>query len=301
MRLLVVTAADDGFMPLLRGLVESLQQWTPRPFTDLACFDLGLTPASLEWVGSYAAHVVAPRWDLPVAALERSTHPQWRALTVRPFLPQYFPGYDIYLWIDADAWVQERFAIDWYVTVAAKGPLAVTPEIDRAYRRHPGMVHWRTTRMRACFGPQAENRALWDRYYNAGAFALRADAPHWDRWAAWFRAGLDATGGRVCCDQTALNQAIWTEDLPVAPLPALCNWLCHLATPAFDPRRGRFCEPILPAQPIGILHLAADSKDRVLKLRGDGWERPITLRFPGPVGLAGAGSPASAGPEPERS
>jgi hypothetical protein len=42
MRTLVVTAADEAFAPLLRGLVASLHQWDPRPFTDLACLDVGL-------------------------------------------------------------------------------------------------------------------------------------------------------------------------------------------------------------------------------------------------------------------
>jgi hypothetical protein len=280
LRTLIVTAADEAFVPLLRGLVESLQQWTPRPYTDLACLDLGLSAANRDWVARYAAHVIEPGWDLGVDEQARTAHPEWRALTARPFLPRYFPGYDVYVWIDADAWVQERFALDWYTILADKGQLAITPHVDRAYRTTPHLIHSRMSRMRAYFGPEAEKRTLWDRYFNAGVFALRADAPHWAIWATWFRAGLDATAGKLCCDQTALNQAIWMDRLPVAPLPALCNWLCHLAVPAFDPRRGRFCEPILPRNSIGILHLAADSKDRVLALRGDGWERRITLRFP---------------------
>jgi hypothetical protein len=285
-RTLVVTAGDDHFIELLRGLVESLQQWTPRPYDALACFDLGLSAPNRAWLERHAAHVVAPGWDLPVAAAEQAAHPALRALTVRPFLPRYFPGYDVYLWIDADAWVQERFALDWYIAIAAGGSLAITPEVDRAYRGGPGPLFWRTSRMRAYFGAPAEDRARWDWYFNAGVFALPAAAPHWARWAERFAQGLATTAGKLCCDQTALNYAIWTDGLPVHPLPALCNWLCHLATPAYDPRRGRFCEPLLPGQPIGILHLADVSKDRVLTLRGEGHGRRITLRFPG-VGATG--------------
>lgn len=281
LRTLVVTAANDAFVPLLRGLVESLQQWTPRPCADIACLDLGLSPENRDWVALHATHIVQPEWDLPVDERVRAAHPEWRALTARPFLPRHFPGYDIYLWIDADAWIQERFAIDWYTTLAGTGQLAATPEVDRTYQITPDVIHWRASRMRAYFGPQAEQRLLWQTYFNAGVFALRADAPHWAAWARWFRAGLDATAGTICCDQTALNHAIRMEGLAVAPLPALCNWLCHLAVPGFDPRRGRFCEPVLPGKSIGILHLAGPSKDRVLALRGEGPERRITLRFPG--------------------
>jgi lipopolysaccharide biosynthesis glycosyltransferase len=283
MRTLVVTAADDAFAPLLRGLVESLQMWAPRPYTNFACLDVGLSAENRSWVARYAAHIVSPGWDLPVDAQMREAHPAWRAMTARPFLPHYFPGYDIYLWIDADAWLQEPFAFDWYNALASKGPLAAVPEVDRAYRIPLDVVEWRTSRMRAYFGPQAEQRTLCDRYFNSGVFALRAGAPHWTQWAKWFRTGLDATAGKVCSDQTALNQAIWEEGLPVAPLPALCNWLCHLAVPVYDPQRGRFREPVIPGNPIGILHLAGVSKRYVITLRGEGVERRITLRFPGPA------------------
>jgi hypothetical protein len=44
--------------------------------------------------------------------------------------------------------------------------------------------------------------------------------------------------GTQCCDQAALNYTVWTERLPVHPLPALCNWTCHLAIPAFLARNG---------------------------------------------------------------
>jgi lipopolysaccharide biosynthesis glycosyltransferase len=283
MRTLIVTAANEVFMTQLRGLIASLRQWEPRPFTDLACFDLGFTPASRAWVTRHAAHVVAPEWDLPVAASLRAEKPDLRAFTVRPFLPRYFPGYEVYLWIDADAWVQERFALEWYFGVAAEGPLAIVPHVDRAYRHTPDLVAWRTNRLRAYFGQEAGSQALWNMYFNSGVFALSADAPHWALWAKWFKAGLAATKGTLVCDQTALNHALWMEQLPVSPLPALCNWLCHLAPPAFDVERGRFCEPLVPRNLIGILHLSADTKNYSVELRGDGAARKISLCFPGVV------------------
>lgn len=278
MRTLVVTGANEGFMPLLRGLIESLDQWEPRPFTDLACFDLGLAPESRDWVARYATHVVEPGWDLPVDDDLRREKPHLRALTARPFLPRYFPGYDVYLWIDADVWVQQRFALEWYFAVAARGSLAVAPEVDRAYRQTPDFVAWRVNHLQACFGEEAGERARWDTYFNAGVFALRADAPHWVLWEKWFRAGLETTRGRFCCDQSALNHAVWTERLPVSPMPALCNWLCHLALPGFNPARGNFCEPAVPWHPIGILHLTANTKDAKVNVAGGG---TIGLRFPG--------------------
>jgi len=281
MRTLFVTAADESYAPLLRGLVQSLYQWEPRPFTDLACFDLGLSSENRQWIERHAAHVVEPAWNLPVDERLRTEQPALRSLTVRPFLPHYFPGYDIYVWIDTDTWVQERFALDWYIAAAAHGALAATPQVHHTYRHTVRTLNWRTTRMQACFGHEAVQQSLWETYFNAGVFALRTDAPHWDIWAKSFHAGLEASHGRLCCDQTALNHAIWTKQLRVNPLPAVCNWLCHLATPRFDVSRKRFCEPAAPGHPIGILHLSANTKDSALEVRNEGNVQTISLRYPG--------------------
>lgn len=283
MRTLIVTAANEAFMPLLRGLIHSLAQWQPQPFTAIACFDLGLAPESQGWVQQQVAHLVVPGWDLPVDPQLCAQQPHLRAFTVRPFLRDHFPGYDLYLWIDADAWVQEPFALDWYFAIARSGCLAAAPEVDRAYRDSPNLVEWRTGRMQQYFGDEAGKRAVWDTYFNAGVFALAAKAPHWQPWAECFRQGLEATRGRLCCDQTALNHALWTQNLPVHALPATANWLCHLAAPGYNPRLGKFCEPLAPSGLIGILHLTGSTKH----LAYQGGTQTISLRFPGPVAQPG--------------
>lgn len=267
-------------MPLLRGMVLSLQHWEPRPYTALAVFDLGLGAESREWLSRYAAHVVVPGWDLPVAPELRESQPHQRALTVRPFLPDYFPGYGVYLWFDADAWLQEPFALEWYFAAAAGGALAITPQADRAYRHYDGIVDLRMSQMRQYYGEEAARKVLWSWYFNAGVFALPAQAPHWKLWARHFTAGLDATGGMLCHDQTALNHMLWEEKVAVHPLPAVCNWVCHLALPGYDLRRKSFCEPYAPHHAIGILHLTGEAKDAVIDLHGDGPVRKINLRFP---------------------
>ena len=280
MRTLFVTAANEAYVPLLRGLVHSLQQWQPLPYTDLACFDLGLEAGSKQWMAQHARHVKEPGWDLPVSERIKATEPHARALTVRPFLRDYFPGYDVYLWIDADSWVQERQALDWYLAGAARGALAITPQVHHAYRHTQAGFLWRAQRMQAYFGQPGAQRLSWATYFNAGIFALPANAPHWTRWRNAFETGLKAADGDVCCDQTALNHMLWTETMPVTPMPALCNWLCHLALPGYDSKRKRFCEPTAPGASLGILHLAADTKDIRIRVREAEGVKDVGLRFP---------------------
>ena len=93
--------------------------------------------------------------------------------------------------------------------------------------------------------------------------------------------GIENSGGNLYTDQTALNYALWNERLAVSALPATCNWLCHLAAPLFDGKRERFCEPGIPGRPLGILHLAGNSKDQEVQVQGVTPQRTVHLRFPG--------------------
>jgi hypothetical protein len=266
MRILLATAADESFVPLLRGLIDSLPRLSA---TDLAIFDLGLTEQARDWASARARYITVPGWDLPVSSHVRSTQRHHRALTVRPFLRDYFPGYDLYFWIDADCWIQEHQALIRYIASARRGVLAITPQIHPAYRHDEGSRRWRTQRLTAYFGADAVLPPKGAFYVNAGVFALPADTPHWQAWRKTFEYGLAATHGELVCDQTALNRALWTQSLAVAPLPAINNWLCHLALPIYDAQRRRLCEPTMPKRSLGIVHLAAGTKDiQALRYRG---------------------------------
>src|SRR5262245_42023525 len=170
MRTLIVTAADETHFPLVDDLIRSLNQWETLPFTDLACFDVGLTSNSRSSIARHVSHIIEPGWDLPVDEDLRRVGPWLRAVTVRPFLPRYFPGYDVYLWIDADAWVQEQFALRLYITSAAQGLLSAVPHFHVAYQMPPDLLDSRTSRMRAYFGQEAAEGLDWDMYLNSGVF-----------------------------------------------------------------------------------------------------------------------------------
>jgi hypothetical protein len=262
-RILIVTAADEAYFPLLDGLLRSLGDCT----FPIACFDVGLQPTSRATIAQ-RARIADPVWDLPVD--ESANGPARRASTARPFLPRYFPGFDIYLWIDADAWVQNRAALDTCIAGAMDGAFAGATHNHPAYRPSAGILSWRRRRMTAYFGAAAADQFPWEHYFNSGVFALRGDAPHWDCWADAYAMGLKNAGGALCCDQTALTYAIWKGRLAANPVPASCNWLCHLARPAFDPVRRQFCAPIAPGEAIGVLHLAGSTKNQPdLRYRGE--------------------------------
>jgi hypothetical protein len=281
-RLLIASAADRGYFALLCDTVLSIRAQRRR--VAIGILDLGLDPAQREWLGLHVDHLVQPGWDVDFPG--QDTLPEARkAQVARPFLRRHFPGYETYLWIDADAWLQDWRVVELYVDAAGHDKLAITPEIDRAYKRHykrPKLfgrtLAWKN--YRKAFGWRVADRLGRNPMANCGVFALHRDAPHWEAWARVMTRVLRRTRF-FFVEQVALNYVIFAERLPVNFLPAYCNWMPGDAVPAFDAARGLFVEPYAPHEVIGIMHLAGrEQKDRLYTLpRLDGGTVVTSLRY----------------------
>jgi hypothetical protein len=254
----------------------------------LGILDCGLTPEQRAWFAAQDAVIVTPEWDFDFPA-RATLKDGYKALLARPFLPHYFPGFDLYFWIDADCWVQQGDAIELFLRAARTGALAVAPEIHRSMRhyRH-AWTEFSTINgaaYEAAFGKETAERLIRYPLINAGVFALKADAPHWQGWADLLGAALQRTADMT--DQTSLNVLVYDKGFACEPLPSRCNWPVHHATPAWDAERGLFVEPAMPYDPIGILHLTIYTKRLatmdVRELRGPhaGEVRARSLRWPG--------------------
>jgi hypothetical protein len=211
----------------------------------------------------------------------RREKPHLRALTARPFLPRYFPGYDTYLWIDADVWLQDWRGVELYVRGAQLADLAATPHTDRAYRFNRAIPQHSYRQFAAGYGKAVAGELAHRQHLNAGIFAAQAGSPLWSAWAAAYEEGIAASHGAMTNDQTALNVACHRGDLRLQLLPALYNWQSHLALPLWDQRAGRFCEPHLPHAALSMVHLTHTAKDRAYGIRDlDGRVREMTLQNP---------------------
>jgi hypothetical protein len=280
--LVVVSAADSFYFPLLQDAVSSVRALNPA--VAIGILDLGLLADQREWLADRHAQLLQPGWDVDFPDRERA--PQaFQAQVARPFLPRHFPGYEMYFWLDADAWVQDWRIVELYCAAAGRDRLAITPEIDRAYKRHykrPKLfgrtLAWKN--YREAFGWRAADRLGRNPMVNCGVFALHRDAPHWQAWQRLIARVLQRTRF-FFAEQTALNYAIFAEHLPVNFLPAYCNWMVGDAAPAFDARRSLFVEPYAPHEVIGVMHLAgAEQKNHTFRLsRLDGGTIETQLRY----------------------
>ena len=286
---IIISASDEKYFPLLIDLLDSIRDWPHAR----GLLDLGLNESQRRELRARGVIVAAAKWDIESPALHNAP-PWFMAMTARPFLRDYFPNHNIYVWLDSDLWVQNMDAIADYMRVAESGALAITPEIDRCYWRfHKRAKLWglQSKAMAWAYGFAAGNKLGKHVILNAGAFALAHDAPHWDLWQAAMRRGLNRTSiwPRVkpwdkripqMIDQTALSYVVYADRAKTGLLPAIYNWIAGLAAPLWDADRKCWAEPEPPHAALGLVHLAGCGKDRpIVAKTSDGGHIETLLTF----------------------
>ncbi|MEX1107377.1 MAG: hypothetical protein WEC00_00565 [Dongiaceae bacterium] len=263
-RRVIVSGADAGYFRYLKRAAESVRAQDPGSNTALVLLDLGLETAQRDELANLADAIVEPGWDYDLP--DRDTLPShWRAYTARPHLVAHVPGYDLYMWLDADARVQQWDAVEQLFAGAAGSAVAIVPEVHPAYRNQNEARDEFETVIRAAFadsfGEEAAVRLYRKPHLNTGAFALRADAPHWQAWSDALGSALIGHASRErLAEQCAMNVVVYDEGLPATILEPRCNWICHHAAPRLDHDSGLLTEPIPPFAPLGIVHETMWSK-----------------------------------------
>ena len=266
----IVTGADANYAGMLEECLRSIRDKPESRKMTLCLLDVGLGEHRGQ-LGALVDRVVEPGWDVDFPA-QAQTPGYYRAMFARPFLPRHFPGHRLYLWIDADAWVQDWRAVELFIEAAnrtdsASGQpcLAIVPEIDRSYRNFTSawqefhdVIHKSYV---DAFDPATADELARYPLINSGVFGMRAEAPHWRAWARTLEASLQRKTTSLS-EQAAINHVVYRQKLPVAFLPSWCNWICHHAAPRRDPASAELTEPLLPYQRLGIIHRTMWTKNQ---------------------------------------
>ena len=151
-------------------------------------------------------------------------------------LPELFPGYDIYCWIDADCWFQGSESMPRILQGAGGADIAIHPEYDphyfklqtpsarniKIYQRNEGKLD-----------KELLSRAM----FNSGVYAMKKDSKVWALW----REALETlrrrheAGERVFfSDQIPLHRLLHTEAVSIFPLRAIDNWQTYASIPLID-------------------------------------------------------------------
>jgi hypothetical protein len=277
-REIIITGGDAQFFPFMFAAIGSLRSHTETAARDLGVIDQGLTEEQRARLAALGCKVVQPEWTLPVP--QHARHMRNIGLVARTALRDYFPGYRIYLWFDADAWMQTPEFVKAYIDGARRSGAAVATEDGPGYRKNWSDRKWWAGNMIASFGLLDGLRCALVTSINIGVLCLKDTAPHWDSWRRLYIRALERTG-KVNMDQHAFCAAIHLDGLPTSFLPARFNWLPHLSCPVWDAEKKMLCEPVSPHRPLSVIHLAGPRKDRPYQLeRLSGGSFATALTYP---------------------
>jgi hypothetical protein len=287
-RTIIISASDAAYFYLLSELLRSVEKGALRDGIDLGVLDLGLEEGQRDELKARGVKLCVPELDYDAALFRTPPKPAFRAMTARPHLPHYFPGYDLYIFLDADCWVQDWEAVRLYATAALRMGVAVTPETDRSYTplfADDPVAEWRRKVYLRCFGEQiACDLSVYD-MINTGLFASRADSVLWENWSRVLGIVYGAVGEPLFyAEQTVLNTLIRSQVVPAAFLPARCNWMCNRALPVCGEDGTMLHEPQPPFDRLGIIHLTGPLKNDELTLTdlaGGKWVRSLRFRAAG--------------------
>ena len=285
-RTILITGCEERYVPLVAGLIGSVEDMARAHQVDIGLLDFGLSDETREAYTRRGIKLVTPEWDYDLKLFGTPPPNFFKAMTSRPHLRKHFPGYDRYLWMDADTWVQDWSAVELYLASAESFSFAITPEVDRSYMpnySNDSVIGWRHGCFLRCFDANIANKLALYPTINSGVFAATANSPVWDSWSRTL-GQIFATKREAFffAEQTALNATIRQNGLRAAFLPSTCNWMCNRALPHCSEDGMELCEPNPPFQRLGVIHLTSNTKNGTWPLATvKGGTHMRSLRFGG--------------------
>ena len=271
----IVSLADSNYFDLLNELIDSILKFEKSKDVAICILDAGLTDEQKNILLSKVDEIKKAEWDIKVPGSKIRGKEWLKSQVSRAFIPNYFPNYKKYLWIDCDAWVQEWSAIELYFKACDKGKLGITQTMAPGYRIM-SRVKWLFGKLAVIksqnfkhavsskIGIEKARKLAFAPHINIGVFSLEKNSKCWEVWQTNLKQTLSA-GQIFGSEGLAINMSVYIDEVETEFLPINCNWITSNLLPKFDENKSKFVEPFLPNLPIGIIHLAAgiwrDGKD----------------------------------------
>ena len=268
----IISLANSDYFELLNELIDSIKSFEESKNVAICVLDAGLKENQKNELLKKVHEVKNANWDIEVSSFKSLGRESLKNEVSRAFLPNYFPGFKKYLWIDADAWVNSWEAIDLYFKGCDNNKLSISTSADRAYGRVlrvdwliSGFAKIRSQNYKHAkssgFSEKIARQVALRPHLNLGVFCLNENSPHWDVWRKNLKIALKS--GRIfASSQISMNITIYVDNLEVEILPAYCNYTLTDGM-KFDIKKNTFVEPYLPNHKIGIVHLAGKNKDHI--------------------------------------
>ena len=271
----IVSLADSNYFHLLNELIDSIKQFKESSSTAICILDAGLKEDQLKILSSKVDEIKSAEWDIKVSSIKVKGKEWLKSQVSRAFLPNYFPNYEKYLWIDCDAWVNDWDTIELYFKACENNKLGITQTLGPGYKIM-SKVSWLFGKLaiiksqnfkhavNSKIGLDKARKLAFAPHINIGVFSLEKNSTCWSLWQNNLKTTLKS--GRIFGSEgLAINMSVYIDDAETEFLPLNCNWIASNLLPKFDEKNNTFVEPYLPNRKIGIMHLAAgiwqDNKD----------------------------------------
>ena len=263
----IVTLADSSYFELLQELISSINSHNQSKNISICVLDAGLKQDQINQLKNKVYSIKKAKWDIEVPGYKVLNKEWLKSQVSRAFLPNYFPEFQKYLWIDCDAWVNSWSAVELYYKACDDGKLGITQSIGPGYRIM-SKVKWLLGKVAIIksqnykhakasgIEDQIARKLAFAPHINIGVFSLEKKSKCWNVWQKNLEKTL-SKGKVFGSEGLAINIAVYHDNVDVEFLPLKCNWITSHLLPKYDTSKDTFVEPYLPNDTIGIIHLAA--------------------------------------------
>ena len=263
----IVTLADSNYFEMLEELVDSINKHVESKSISICVLDAGLTVDQVKIIEKKVYKVKKANWDIEVPSYKVGGKEWLKSQVSRAFLPNYFPEFEKYLWIDCDAWVQDWNCIELYFKACENNKLGITQTMGPGYRIM-SKVNWVFGRLALIksqnykharssgIKEQDARKIAFAPHLNIGVFSLEKKSICWEVWQKNLKKTL-SKGKIFGSEGLAINLSVYVDNVSTEFLPLNCNWIASNLLPKYDSEKKIFVEPNLPNYQIGIMHLAA--------------------------------------------
>ena len=285
----IVTGSDRKYYPFLKNLVNSLINTNSLEICDLCILDVENESEYLSEIEDKITKKKKANYNLNIFFKDRQ---DWfKLLTERPFMKDYFPGYEKYIWMDADTEVLSSDGIVNLINACEDKELAIAPEISESYvfknskfgikkifKSFYKLSGWSFKNYKKYFSNSIGEELFFKPLFNNGIFSLKAESKIWDLWKFEYQNALNKakTSYGIKTDQLSLNKVIYENFEKVSILDSTNNWLVSRSEKIIKINKD-FYTPSFPNRKINIIHYTQLSFDDNFIVKDKNIEKKIPI------------------------
>lgn len=266
MKTAIISGCDNNYFNQYLNLYYSLLDNECNQYADLCFVNISISEENLKKINKNIKKIVQPEWDFN---LPFKTDEWKKILTIRPFLKKYFPGYDNYIWLDSDTWVQSNDFIADFAKASERGRISIVPEFDINYEVLKKKYSfkkiffdfykvggWSYKNLKKYFDNKTLDNLFQKPILNAGVFSIPGNSIVWDKWAKEYKKIVENASDDYCLnmDQASLNKVIYENLNLVNFFGSEYNYLIKNCLPYVN-NKMEYCLKDFPNKKINILHL----------------------------------------------